>query len=321
MDKIDKEKCFVFYQRWYEQMKRLPDKEKLLIYESICEYAFNHIITDLAYYLECVMDNIRKTIDDNEEKQNKFLEKQRLNGLRGGRPRLYRNPQEPKKPMGYLEYPTKPNETQKSHNKNKEQEQEQEQRIKTKNKNKEQEQEEKNIIESAKAASTSSQDDDTANAATIKTNRSDKEKELLGLYKEVANYFNKAMDGKQIQKIKKLNDFRKAHIAARLKDFTKQDLFIVIDKAAASDFLNGCGRNGFKATFDWIFRPNNFPKILEGNYDNGNHNQQQTHGIYTRLDENAERAKRDKEWAEYMANKLTQPDTTTDDIPEALRNS
>lgn len=315
MDKIDKEKCFVFYQRWYEQMKRLPDKEKLLVYESICEYAFNHIITDLAYYLECVMDNIRKTIDDNEEKQNKFLEKQRLNGLRGGRPRLYRNPQEPKKPTGYLGNPTKPNETQKSHNKNKEQEQEQEQRIKTKNKNKEQE--EKNIIESAKAASTSSQDDDTANAATIKINRSDKEKELLGLYKEVANYFNKAMDGKQIQKIKKLNDFRKAHIAARLKDFTKQDLFIVIDKAAASDFLNGCGRNGFKATFDWIFRPNNFPKILEGNYDNGNHNQQQTNNG-TISDEG--RAARRQEFINHVRERFAQPNTETEDIPEALRD-
>lgn len=315
---MDKEKCFVFYERWYEQMKRLPDHERLLIYESICEYAFNHVTTDLAYYLECVMDNIRKTIDDGEAKHKAFLEKQRLNGTKGGRPRIYNNPTKSKKPMGYLENPTKPNETQKSHNKNKEQEQEQEQEQELKQ---EQEQEtssslhseEKSIIEHS---STSSQDDDTANAATIKILRSDKDKEILQLYKEVAEYFNKAMDGKQIQKIKKLNDFRKAHIAARLKEFSKQDLFNVIDKAAASNFLNGCGRNGFKATFDWIFRPNNFPKILEGNYDNGNHNQQQNNNSFS----DGGRAARRQEFINHIKQRFAQPDTETDDIPKALRD-
>ena len=43
----------------------------------------------------------------------------------------------------------------------------------------------------------------------------------------------------------------------------------VIDKVSKSDFL--CGNKGdgeWKANFDWIMKPDNFQKIIEGAYDN-----------------------------------------------------
>jgi hypothetical protein len=40
----------------------------------------------------------------------------------------------------------------------------------------------------------------------------------------------------------------------------------VVSRAAVSPFLNGEGKKHFVATFDWIFKPENFLKILEGNY-------------------------------------------------------
>ena len=325
---MDKEKVFLFYERWYEQMKCLPDAERLKVYDSICEYAFNHIITDLVYYLECVMNNIRKQIDCNEEKRKEISDKRR-NAIKSRwintneYKRIQKNTNEYKQLQGDTNDTIIKNIKDKTENiKDKtENIKDKTENIKDKSNSSSlhsEENKENNIIESAKAASTSSQADDAANAATIKIVRSDKEKEILGLYKEVAEYFNKAMDGKQIQKIKKLNDFRKAHIAARLKDFSKQDVFEVIDKAAASDFLNGCGRNGFKATFDWIFRPNNFPKILEGNYDNGNNNKQQPQNGNTGYDNGREQ--RRKEFAEHVAKLLAQPNDETDDLPEALRD-
>ncbi len=46
----------------------------------------------------------------------------------------------------------------------------------------------------------------------------------------------------------------------------------VIQIAAKSDFLNGKNNKGWKVDFDWLFLPNNFPKVLEGNYDNQTNN-------------------------------------------------
>ena len=42
----------------------------------------------------------------------------------------------------------------------------------------------------------------------------------------------------------------------------------ILQKIANSDYLQG-KKNGFKATFDWVFdSKNNYLKIIEGNYDN-----------------------------------------------------
>lgn len=69
-------------------------------------------------------------------------------------------------------------------------------------------------------------------------------------------------------KIRSLNNQRKAHIRNLLKTYTVDDFQTVFEKAEASDFLsgrtgkwNGCG-------FDWLIKPGNFLKVLEGNYDN-----------------------------------------------------
>jgi hypothetical protein len=42
----------------------------------------------------------------------------------------------------------------------------------------------------------------------------------------------------------------------------------VIDNVSKSGYLNGKNDKGWKITFDWILKPVNFLKILEGNYDN-----------------------------------------------------
>ena len=80
-------------------------------------------------------------------------------------------------------------------------------------------------------------------------------------------FFNAQMAGTSIPCIKKLTPRRKDVLRARCREYGKEDLATVIRKAAASSFLNG-GGGRFKATFDWIFGPINFPKVLEGNYDN-----------------------------------------------------
>lgn len=90
--------------------------------------------------------------------------------------------------------------------------------------------------------------------------------------KAFADFFNKTMEaqGAQIPPVRDLRpkSKRTAFLLARFREYGKEALAEVVKKAAASDFLNGGGSRGFVADFEWLFRPNNFPRILEGTYDN-----------------------------------------------------
>lgn len=79
-------------------------------------------------------------------------------------------------------------------------------------------------------------------------------------------FFNKCVTGTPIPLIKSMTNKRKGMVRARIKEHGKDTVVEVIRKAAASDFLSG-GTGRFIANFDWIFKPNNFLKISEGNYD------------------------------------------------------
>ena len=81
-------------------------------------------------------------------------------------------------------------------------------------------------------------------------------------------YFNTKMKGKAIPTISRMTEKRKKAINARIAEYGKESVQKVIDNAADSDFLNGGGERGFCASFDWLFLPNNFLKVLEGNYAN-----------------------------------------------------
>ena len=58
-------------------------------------------------------------------------------------------------------------------------------------------------------------------------------------------------------------------LIARLRKYSVDDVLKAIDNIRHSDFLQG-KHNGkpWQITFDWFVLPNNFPKVLEGNYDN-----------------------------------------------------
>lgn len=70
-----------------------------------------------------------------------------------------------------------------------------------------------------------------------------------------------------LPKVVKLTDSRKKTINARLNEHSIEDIETVFKKAEASDFLTGKKTN-WSADFDWLMKPNNFVKVLEGNYDN-----------------------------------------------------
>ena len=92
--------------------------------------------------------------------------------------------------------------------------------------------------------------------------------------KSVVEFFNKSVVecNSVLPKIKGATGKRVGYIKARIREFGLEAVYEVISKAAASDFLNGKNQRGWVASFDWIMLPTNFPKVLEGNYDNRTNN-------------------------------------------------
>lgn len=85
-----------------------------------------------------------------------------------------------------------------------------------------------------------------------------------------------------IQSVSKLSNSSKRYksLVARLKEYGIEDVLEAINNIRNSDFLLGKNKKGWQITFDWFVLPNNFPKVLEGNYLNkhieqhGNNNPQ-----------------------------------------------
>lgn len=88
----------------------------------------------------------------------------------------------------------------------------------------------------------------------------------------IKEYWNTKHDqsGSTMRRLTLMSDQRKSNVRARTREFggDVQKVFKAIDKAMASDFMNGKNGKGWVASFDWMMCPSNFPKVLEGNYDN-----------------------------------------------------
>ena len=56
-------------------------------------------------------------------------------------------------------------------------------------------------------------------------------------------------------------------LKGRIREYGMDDLLKAMDNIRHSDFLRGENKNGWMITFDWFVKPNNFLKVLEGNYN------------------------------------------------------
>lgn len=127
-----------------------------------------------------------------------------------------------------------------------------------------------NNIKEAKASTSETSSDAAAEPqAQAKNEESQDKKQDKIDFEKVRQQFNRLMQDKAIPKLKgKIAGQRKAFFEARVREYGITSAYRVMIKAAESGFLNGGGRNGWLANFEWIFRPNNFPKVLDGYYDN-----------------------------------------------------
>lgn len=85
-------------------------------------------------------------------------------------------------------------------------------------------------------------------------------------FAKLQEYFNTTFRGK-LSMVVSMTEARRKAVKARIAQYNKETVFIVLKKVAASSFLLGGNDRNWKCDFDWIFKAANFTKILEGNYD------------------------------------------------------
>ena len=102
----------------------------------------------------------------------------------------------------------------------------------------------------------------------------EKEKSCAKKEKEIIEYFHEQCS--TLPKVQLVNDTRKKAIKARIKDVGIEKVMEVIRMTSESSFLIGKNDRNWSADFDWIMKPTNFTKILEGNYRNRTNGHNQT---------------------------------------------
>lgn len=87
--------------------------------------------------------------------------------------------------------------------------------------------------------------------------------------KEVAEAWND-LQGLGIKPVSKMSasSTRYKALSARIREHGKDKVLEAIENIKASNFLQGMNDKGWVITFDWFVKPNNFVKVLDGNYNN-----------------------------------------------------
>lgn len=119
-------------------------------------------------------------------------------------------------------------------------------------------------------------DDNILNQVLIKNN-------LIIDFEDIKKQWNsKSM----LKEIVAITDKRKTHLTARIKEHGIESIYKVIDNVSKSSFLRGQNKQGWMADFDWVIRPNNYIKVLEGNYLD---NQKSSYSFQSEIEERAKR--------------------------------
>lgn len=109
-----------------------------------------------------------------------------------------------------------------------------------------------------------------ANATTSKSgersDETDEEAETKILYKHIIEAWNEETGG-ALGKLMMITGRRREMVRARIRETSVEDFFTMIHNAASSSFLRGESQRGWVANFDWCIKPNNYPKVLEGRYN------------------------------------------------------
>lgn len=254
---------FSFYRSFRDALQDFPDEIRLKLYDAISDYALDFIEPNLTGIANGAWKLIKPLLDANIKKWRDGKKGSEY-GRKGGNPNFAKGKKNPYYQDKEAEITTTSPQDNPTHNptitppitpiKDKD------------NKNK------FTNVNSQKEETISSMSFDGANDARHPSEQEESvkvamvKKECDIDFNKLAEYFNSKLPSNGMPQVRSITPKRKAAILAREKEHGKNAIIQVIDNATESSFLNGDNNRGFVASFDWIFRPNNFPKVLEGNY-------------------------------------------------------
>ena len=103
------------------------------------------------------------------------------------------------------------------------------------------------------------------------SNKSNSTKEKLPFsYTEIISLYHAKCP--KMPRVELLHEARKTAIKNRFTDFNILGFQTMFSNAGESSFLNGDNDRNWIANFDWLLKPVNFTKVLEGNFKNLNRN-------------------------------------------------
>ena len=224
---------------------------------AIFQYAKERTVSDeIPDIVKGAFAAIQVRMDEDEAAYQRKIEILQENGKRGGRPRKYpveEKQEKAKKANGFSENQMQPN-------------------------------------ESKKTLSLTVTDTVTDNNIPNGIISSDKQKTSFN-FDGLFQFWNKTMQNVAISQMRGvMTEKRKKAVYVILKSYSSKEIAEVIEKAARSSFLNGANERKWTANFDFVFRSEQFTKILEGSYDDDKPNLQ---GMKSQSERNIEAAQRE----------------------------
>lgn len=251
---------FILYTSYYAIIEGLTDEQLGKLMRAIFIYARDGEVINLEPTLRMAFAFIKDDMERNKAKYEEKVERWRTNGKKGGRPR--KNQEDKQKPIG-SENNQLVSETTK---------QNQEVFSKTLYDN-ENDNENDNVYDNDVSKETDNNIPSKEGLSISENPKVDPAKRCAKIdFSAIKEYWNNKHDqsGSVMRRLTLMSDQRKGNVRSRIREYggDVQMVYKAIDKAMASDFMNGKNGKGWVASFDWMMCPSNFPKVLEGNYDN-----------------------------------------------------
>lgn len=246
----------LIYDSIYEAMQYCTMEERGILFSALVEYQLDGTMPDINGLLMGMFMQAKSVIDNSEKKYKQCVENGKKGaeyGKLGGRPKKTSEESENENPKETPKKPQKnpketPTETPKP--------------LFFKTPYKEKEKENIYITSLDREVCENSEDSDFTLSPSLPPPKVDYDR-VVDLYHTIC---------KDYPKIIKLSDQRRQKIRIRFADEMKSDystLENVFRKMQDSKFMRGDNRQGWKASFDWVFENgSNWVKVLEGNYDN-----------------------------------------------------
>ena len=260
---IEKE-SYMLYRGWNPLFESLPKEQLGELFYAICCYQSGKEYEIKNPLIKGIFEMVLLQFKKDEEKYITNCGTKSKNGKKGAESRWQKNNEEDGKNSKCHSEDGKNSKCHVCHNEEKmemakmaieeEVEEEEEDEVEEEEEDEVEEEEKDNIDSSLRSESR----ENVAVYTPPKTVRTD--------YQAVLDAFHESCPS--LPKVLKLSDSRKKAIKARLSDFGLEEIKRAFALTEQSDFLKGTNATGWQAGFDWLMKPANLTKVLEGNYEN-----------------------------------------------------